>query len=717
MSCRAIAAFVIVAGLVPLGCSRSRPVAALAPAIPVTPGAAKGFNIALITLDTLRADRVGCYGYDRVRTPALDGLAAAGVRFVDAVTPVPITLPAHCTILTGKYPPGHGVRDNGTYRLLAEHQTLAEHLQTEGYATAAFLAAFVLDARYGLDQGFDVYDDDFTVRSTVPGKRRGVPQRPGDAVVDSALRWLDGHRSAEANQPFFLWIHLFDPHLPHDPPEPFRTEYASNLYDGEVAFADAQVGRFVDRLRELELQDNTLILVVGDHGEGLGDHGENTHSLLMYESTMRVPLILWGPPVIPQGRVVDDRLVATVDLVPTLLDLIGLELPDCDGTSLLRATENTDRAIYMETLAPELNHGWSPLFGLRRHHDKYIEAPTPEYFDLLEDPQERNNLAAKRSGSAAELRQRLSTLMAAFPAATTAARAAPDEQALQNLRALGYVGGNASAPAGTRFDPKDMVTAWERKITQADKLVAQGDFRKSIPLLEELLRITRHDPGVWMLLSEAQAQARQLEQAIESRMQAIELQPTDPDNWVKVASLQYFTGDMEAARISLDQAERLQPNHGEIYLWRGEFARVAGDYEKAIELCEESRRRDPVRYTAPAWSFQGRLYEAMGQLDQAASAYQQAYEADPLDSGTLFGMAGLALREGRWKRVVELTGKIVPSAPEWVLSQKLLAQAYIGLEQRDVAARLVRKLAAVLPEDTEVREMLRTLEENTESPK
>ena len=218
-----------------------------------------------------------------------------------------------------------------------------------------------------------------------------------------------------------------------------------------------------------------------------------------------------------------------------------------------------------------------------------------------------------------------------------------------------------------------------------------------------------------MLLSEAQAQARQPKQAIQSRMQAIELQPADPDNWIKVASLQYFTGDIEAARLALDQAERLQPNHGEIYLWRGEFARVAGDYDKAIELCEESRRRDPVRYTAPAWAFQGRLHEAMGQLGKAASAYQQAYEADPQDSGTLFGMAGLAQREGSWKRVVELTGKIHPSAPEWFLSQKLLARAYIALGKREEAVRILRQLAAILPGDTEVKETLDTLENSMES--
>ncbi|MCH7527334.1 MAG: sulfatase, partial [Planctomycetes bacterium] len=281
-----VAAAIAVAVVVGTGAfyGRSGTSQRLAAALDVSPGAAAGFNVLLITLDTLRADRVGCYGYAGVKTPVFDALASGGVRFADAVTSVPTTLASHSTILTGLYPPNHGVRDNGTFRLVAEQQTLAECLKAEGYTTAAFIASFVVDKRWGLDQGFEVYDGDFTKKDPGSGMPTAYPDRPAHAVIESAVRWLDGYKASASDRPFFAWVHLFDPHSPYTPPEPFRTEYASNLYDGEVAFADSQVGQLLNRLRELEFLDETLVVLVGDHGEGLGDHSEKTHGMLIYES-------------------------------------------------------------------------------------------------------------------------------------------------------------------------------------------------------------------------------------------------------------------------------------------------------------------------------------------------------------------------------------------------------------------------------------------------
>lgn len=692
---------IIIGVLLVVGCagylySRSGAPKLLVPAMPASRGAGSGFNVVLFTLDTLRADHLRCYGNQRVETPALDGLAAEGVRFADAVTPVPMTLPSHCSIFTGAYPPRHGVRDNGTFRLVASQTTLAERLKAAGYSTAAFVASFVLDKRYGLDQGFDFYEDDIKFRTPAPGKPAGLAQRPGNEVIDLASSWLQSHQSTEPGRPFFAWIHLFDPHLAHVPPEPFRTRYASNLYDGEVAFTDHQVGRFLDQLREFDLLDKTIVVVIGDHGEGLGEHGETAHSLLIYESTMHVPFIVWNPAVIPQGLVVDDRVVTTVDLVPTLLDLLGLDVPECDGISLIRNGSDSDRAIYLETMATELNHGWSPLFGLRRHRDKFIDAPKPEYYDLARDPGELNNLLASRISVADELQVLLETIVKTFPAAPPDASVTPDQQTLRKLRAIGYLGGQKSAAGTTLLDPKDMVGMWERKIATANKLVADGNFRESVPFLKELLNITLQDPGLWALLSRAQAQAGRTEDAIESGMHAVDLQPTDANHWIHVARLRYAGGDLEGANGDLEDAERIDPNNGEILLTQAVFASAAGQHQEAIDLCKQARRRDPG-IQAAASAFLGKIYEEIRQLGAAAEAYRQAVEADPHQPAALLGLARNAGRARQYQRVVEFVSRIRVGPPEWLASRLLLAQSYIAIEQHASAERVLRELIAVAP--------------------
>lgn len=596
--------------------------------IDLPPGAGSGLNIVLITLDTLRSDRVGCYGYAGVETPALDALAADGVRFADAVTVAPLTLPAHTSILTGSYPPVHGVRNNGTYRLLGEHETLAERLQAEGYATAAFIAAFVLDRRYGLDQGFDFYDDQITGSQRAHGTQPLNPQRPGNVVTDAAIRWLHEHRQTRPGAKFFVWLHLFDPHTPYSPPEPFRSQYAASPYDGEVAFTDQQVGRFVEWLRESQLLDRTLLVVAGDHGEMLGDHGESTHGLLIYGSAMKVPLILHCPGLIPAGRVVDDRVVSVVDIKPTILELLGLDAHGCDGVTLFRTAPEPDRAVYQESLAPQLNHGWSPLYGLRRHDDKYIEAPAPEYYDLRSDPGEQQNLWPRQLAASRELAAQLGQFRTDLSAAEKVeAAVTPDSDALRKLAALGYVGGQGAADSGPRPDPKVMIARFDRQLEQANALVSARRPQEAIPLLEALLATTPADASLWSLLSAAQVQASRLDEAIESRMRAIELQPQDANGWVLLASMQYDRGDAEASAASLAEAARIEPELGAIYLVRGTQAAREKRYDEAIALAREAARRDPTRYTAKSWALLGIIYTEMGRTEEAQAAFERGRQA------------------------------------------------------------------------------------------
>ena len=381
----------------------------------MTRGSATGYNVLLVTLDTTRADRLGCYGYDAAGTPTLDALAKQGIRFDDAVTVAPVTLPSHASILTGLAPHHHGVRNNGGFHLDPAHVTLAEILSDRGYQTAAFIAAFVLDARYGLDQGFDVYNDDVGLDSsnTIEAFARPIYERSATRVTSDAVSWLG---TRDRNRPFFCWVHYFDPHKPYNTPAPFDKRFRNRPYDGEIAYMDNQIGRLVQALKWEGAWDNTLIVVVADHGEGLGDHDEATHAKLIYDSVMRVPLIMACPGLFKKSYVVDDVVVSVTDIFPTVLDLLGMEIPvNVDGLSLLAARSKKDRTIYMENLATYLDNGWSPLYGLRRHHDKFILAPRPEYYRLGRDSDELKNAYGSASGAVLadrdQLARKLSTIL------------------------------------------------------------------------------------------------------------------------------------------------------------------------------------------------------------------------------------------------------------------------------------------------------------------
>ncbi|MGB5219489.1 MAG: sulfatase, partial [Polyangiales bacterium] len=349
-------------------------------------------NVVVITIDTLRADRLGCYGFEQARTPRIDALAAEGVRVDRAMAAVPITLPSHTTIFTGLNPPAHGVRDNGLYKVPDEAETLAERLKAEGYRTQAFVSAWVLHHRFNLDQGFDGYEDVLADEGDPEMFR--VPERSGKATMDSVLNWLDTAAYPSKESPFFLWVHLFDPHQPYAPPEE-DAKASPTLYDGEIASVDRQIGRFIDKLRDKNVLDDTILVLTSDHGESLGEHGEATHALFIYESTIRVPLIVRYPHGLPGGKVYDGA-VAGVDLMPTILGLLGLKPNDTQGVDLSKAlagnAEPPARSPYSESVHPELEFGMAPLHGLRSEQWTYIRAPRAELYDRSTDPGEMRNL-------------------------------------------------------------------------------------------------------------------------------------------------------------------------------------------------------------------------------------------------------------------------------------------------------------------------------------
>jgi arylsulfatase A-like enzyme/Flp pilus assembly protein TadD len=540
-------------------------------------------NVLLITIDTLRADHVGAYGDRRARTPALDGLAARGARFDRAFAAAPITLVSHASILTGLYPPGHGARHNGM-RLNLETPTLAESLAREGFATAAFVAAFPLDRRFGLIKGFQTYGD------KMPRGRDGRPEneRPGSQVVDAALAWLNDHRERR----FFLWVHLFEPHAPYgnpdDPAEARRPPI--ERYDDDVAEADRQAGRVVDALGAL--RETTLVVATADHGEAFGEHGEISHSLFTYDTTLRVPLLISGPGIGPS--VIEDP-VSLVDVAPTILAQLGTGRMASDGIDLSPSFAGTplpQRTLYAESFAPLFDFGWSPLRSVRANGWKYIEAPKPELYDLRRDAGETKNEVTRDAPKAAELAAKVR----GYGPLDISASAAIDREAQSRLQALGYTGGGRlAAPGAARPDPKD-----RRELAARIAQVTSGELHGAA--LERALRgILKDDPGNpqaevrlgYVLLGrDACDEATPLfERAIAAHLPSV-------DAHLGLAQCQVVRHDPQAAVRTLDTAEDIEPDNPVVSANMGLVMSDAGNPAGGIPHLERALQLDPDLHQA-----------------------------------------------------------------------------------------------------------------------
>ncbi|MEA1929200.1 MAG: sulfatase, partial [Candidatus Auribacterota bacterium] len=416
-------------------------------------------NLLLITMDTTRADHLGCYGYDSARTPALDKLARAGIKFNRFYANVPLTLPSHTTMMTGLYPPEHGCRVNGEHKLGEDITTLGEIFSSQGYRTGAFVAAFVLDSRFGLDRGFDTYDDyDVPTSNDIYDDNVMYRYRRANLVTDAALQWLE----EDSSSPFFCWVHFFDPHHPYYfSPRPGHG--IEDSYDQEIAFMDNHIGRLIDFLKERGLDRETMIIALGDHGEGLGEHGEDEHGLLLHNPVTRIPLIIlpyeWSE--FTGGENIE-TLISTVDLSPTIMEIFGWEPPSgISGRSFagtLKGEIKQNREVYLETEFPFTEYGWSPLAGLISGDYKYVLAPREELYDLAHDPGELTNLAQSRPDDVLRLKDRLEELKEEM-AVVEGTKVQLDEKSRRELESLGYLGGPSTKKPSDRHlrDPKDAI--------------------------------------------------------------------------------------------------------------------------------------------------------------------------------------------------------------------------------------------------------------------
>jgi choline-sulfatase len=671
-------------------------------------------NLILVTIDTLRADHVGAYGYRAGETPTLDRLAREGVLVEDAVVQVPQTRPSHACLLTGLLPYEHGIRDNFSPPLDPSHATLASLLREHGYATGGFIGAYPVSRDSGLDRGFDVFDDPFGGRRSA-GVRLEQSARPAGAVVDAALAWLDAPRA----RPFFAWVHVFDPHAPYEPPEPFASRFARAPYDGEVAYADSQVGRLLEWRDRSGQAARTLVVVTSDHGEGLGDHGEDEHQLFVYDTTLRVPLVLSWPGRLPAGRRVSGQF-RSIDLLPTLLDLLGLPAAPTSGASraaaLLGEGAIPENESYAESLFGQLHFGWAPLRALRGQGWKYIEAPRPELYHLAEDPGETRNRIDERGQVASAMSARLHGFDTAGP---PAASASVDPDAAERLAALGYVGGAFFTGTPSGVDPKAMAReyqAFHRETAQAVALFEKGDFASVVSVLAPLAAprqaaggqtVQRQSFTVSYYLGQALLQLRRFADAVEPLRTALHLSPRTPSLYVALARAQAGAGRLEDALSTVGRGLELAPRHVGLLQIKARVLLGRGATDAALAVLAEARGQDPgnalVRVDlANALREAGRPQEALaeaeeavrldarspearvarglclgqlGRLTEAEGALREALAEAPDQPDALFFLGALALQSGRPGDAVPLLERVLSVAPGYPQARSLLARA------------------------------------------
>jgi choline-sulfatase len=647
-------------------------------------------DIVLVTIDTLRADRVGAYGATSGASPGLDALARIGVVVEEAVVQAPQTRPSHASILTGLFPFQHGLRDNGSAPLARNIPTLASSLRSAGYITAAFIAAFPVSRASGLDAGFDVFDDPFGGDADFLAGAGERNERPAHEVVAAALSWM----AKPSTRPRFVWLHVFEPHYPYEPPPPFTDRFAQSPYDGEVATADAQVKRFFDRFPP---SPSRLVVVTSDHGEGLGDHGEDEHHLFVYDSTLRVPLVLAGAGL-PPGRRVKGQF-RSVDLMPTLLEFAGVSSPRVAGASramnLKTGTVIPDNQSYAESLYGALHFGFAPVRALRGEGFKYIDTPREELYRVASDSFETTNLAEPRAPLAAAMRTHLRKLHGE-DAARAADIAPADPDSLERLAALGYVGGAAvrtgPSSAGGLPDPKDRLEQFKRYSRAVNAAIAgrrRGDPAAVVQALDPVAREFSGQYSVVSYLGEALLELRRFDEALPYLTKARDLAPKAGPSWGRLTDALAGAGRVEEALAAADKGLAASPRYTNLIRLRAALltrAGRAGDAMKFLETASASSPRDGLllaelaslrrnagdlrsadtmsaRAVALApeksdvWLSRGLALGALGRTDEAVVALERATQLDPSNGDAWFYAAAVQIQKGNGERATELLDK------------------------------------------------------------
>jgi choline-sulfatase len=693
-------------------------------------------NVLLVTIDTLRADHVGCYGYTDASTPTIDALARRGVRFETAVAHAPLTGPSHASILTGRIPPGHGFRNNSGFTLSPRVKTAAEDFRQRGYRTAAFVSGFPLDRRFGFDRGFETYDDHLPKGND----RRRTPyvERFADATTDAALRWLATSRAGGSPSRWFLWVHYYDPHAPYEPPADLAERYNRAPYDGEIAFVDRQLARLLQALDVTKESGRTLVLVTADHGESLGEHGEGTHGVFVYDATLRVPWVMAGPQI-PAGRV--SRSVArSIDVLPTLADYAGLgRRSDVDGRSLRAAAdgqEMPDAPSYAESLYPESELGWSPLYAWRTAGFKFIKAPQPELYDLAHDASETSNRLNEHESFARDSGRRLEEIL--HQTSLPAAAPSVDADTAQRLRALGYLsGGRVARAAGTALrDPKDGI----RFLPRLNRAMSAARTEPALAI-RELTAVLAEDPGLFMARrtrAVAYAAAGRHDLAI-ADLRALDKEgQLTPEDAIVLGDNLRFAGRLEEAALILERAERENPAFAQPLISLAEVRIQEHKYDEAAALCERVLKLVPdhiealrrlgdlallkedagtaaARYDrilaldasdVSALTKLGVARVRSGRPDQAIQLFRQAIEREPVNAEALLYLAGALASEGHPADALPYFERALEAGPPSTMALNGLGLTCLAVGDAARAEAAFRKSLRLDPNQPEIAQAL-----------
>jgi len=679
------------------------------------------FNILLLTLDTLRPDHLGCYGYKSIKTPNIDNLAQNGVLFTNAYSPAPITLPSHASIMTSQYPIRHGVHDNGIFVLTNSAVTLAEILKKQGYNTGAIIASYVLASQFGLKQGFDYYNDHFNQNG------QGTPKviesyRKGKEVTELAQEWLQENHE----KPFFLWVHFFDAHSPYDPPAPFSSQYENRPYDGEIAYLDQCLGKLFAKLQELHLQDNTLIILVGDHGEGLWEHQEQTHGLFIYDTTIKVPLIFNYPTSIQKGAKVNS-LVNTIDIMPTILETSGIKLKKItyQGISLVplltEKKKDMGRNLYCASRYPELNFNWAPLEGIITPDGwKYIEAPKPEIYNLTKDPQEKSNLYLKSPKKAKSLQRKLLLLKKDISLKSNqqgeAEQIALSSETRERLRSLGYIWSGEAEKKGTKDqttsllpDPKDKAPLLAQ-IDQARELETNGSLEGAIQKYGNVLTQDPENKMALYSLGLAYQKAGRLKQAVAVLKKLIAIDP-GYFNGHHILGLLYdqMSLPQEAIR-EYKEALRINPslanahnNLGMMYFKTNDLDSAIHEFKKVFSLSPNSILAS-ITHTnlGGIYSKQGNFEKAIKKFNLALKINQNNREAHIRLADTYYHLNKIDQCIGEWKKILVIW-------PDDYVSSFKLAKLFLIIDKPNKAIIYLQKCLQLHPDFYEARMLLQQI--------
>jgi len=624
-----------------------------------------GYNVLLITIDTLRADRLSCYSRKYLETPNIDSLAEKGILFTKTFAHTSTTLPSHTNILLGTLPIYHGVHDNSTFIVKEKFLTLAEHLRNSGYSTGAFVGAYPLDSRFGLTQGFNIYDDDYGNQHS---QKLSYVERNAGKVVDSALNWLKSQK-----EPWFLWIHCFDPHYPYEPPEPFKTQYSGNPYNGEVAYVDFVMGKLFGYMRENDFFDKTLIIFSGDHGESLGQHGEQTHGYFAYNSSIWVPMIVSIPDIKP--RTVHQQ-VGHIDIFPTVCDVLAIEKPSfLQGVSLLpamRGKKLPKRPIYFESMYPYYSRGWAPLKGYIYGRDKFIDTPIPELYDLEKDFDELKNLAETKKLKKYQKKLAQIVKNLSIPEEDEEKMSKIDRESVAKLRSLGYI----SSPQilkeksfGLQDDIK-ILLPFHYKVMEAMDLYKKGNINKGFELLKEVI-----------------------------------MERKDIDTaYSNLATLYKEQGELKKALEVLELGMENLPSSYEVFLTYINYLINAGQYDKVIEALNTKSFRQ-MEYDPEIWNYLGVAYMSKGDFEKALEAYKMALSLDNEYSvvfnnlGTVYLSLFLKTKNSQsYRESIQNFKKAIELDPDYATAYNGLGGAYLQVGNLDGAIYCLEKAVELQPD-------------------